>query len=146
MDEAAGDDPLARYRPWFYAAAVYNLVWGVVAILFPTAFFRLIGMPESNYPPLWQVIGMFVMAYAPAYWWAGRRPTRHRHLIVIGLLGKVLGPLGFAWSAATGHLPLAFGLTILSRNSGLTPSWHLRVEYGPQGRVSRRAAQAGCYL
>jgi hypothetical protein len=98
--EAAPDgDALARYRPWFCAAAAYNLVWGLVAIFFPAGFFRLIRMPQPNYPALWQVIGMFVLEYAQSYWWAGRFPAGHRHLIAIGLLGKILGPVGFAWSA-----------------------------------------------
>jgi len=122
---ATADDALARYRPWFYAAALYNLVWGAVAIVFPARFFRLIRMPQPNYPALWQVIGMFVLVYAPAYWWAGRFPARHRHLIAIGLLGKVLGPLGFAWSASTGRLPLAFGVTILSNDSIWWPAFGL---------------------
>ena len=120
-----GPDPLARYRPWFYAAALYNLVWGIVAILFPARFFALIDMPGPNYPALWQVVGMFVMVYAPAYWWVGRFPTRHRHLILIGLAGKVFGPIGFAWSAATGQLPLAFGLTILTNDLIWWPAFAL---------------------
>ena len=124
-DVSRGPEPLARYRPWFYAAALYNLLWGVVAILFPSFFFGLIGMPEPNYPALWQVVGMFVMVYAPAYWWAGRSPTRHRHLILIGLAGKVFGPLGFAWSAATGQLPVAFGLTILTNDLIWWPAFGL---------------------
>ncbi len=122
---ASGPDPLVRYRPWFYAAALYNLVWGVVAILFPARFFALIGKPEPNYPALWQVVGMFVMVYTPAYWWVGRFPTRHRHFILIGLAGKVFGPIGFAWSAATGQLPLAFGLTILTNDLIWWPAFAL---------------------
>jgi len=109
-------DALARYRPWFYAAALYNLVWGVVNIIFPELFFRLVGMVPPSYPPLWQVVGMFVLVYAPAYWWAARFPARHRHLIVIGLLGKLLGPLGFIWSVWNGSLPLAFGWTLLTND------------------------------
>ena len=120
-----GHDPLARYRPWFYAAALYNLLWGIVAILFPALFFGLIGMPEPNYPGLWQVVGMFVLVYAPAYWWVGRFPSRHRHLILIGLAGKVFGPIGFAWSAVTGQLPLAFGLTILNNDLVWWPAFAL---------------------
>ena len=40
-------------------------------------------------------------------------PVRHRHLIAIGLLGKLAGPTGFIWAAATGTLPLSFGFVIL---------------------------------
>jgi hypothetical protein len=61
---------LLRFRPWFYAAALYNLLWGATNVLFPGLFFDLIGMDRPNYLPLWQVVGMFVLVYAPAYWWA----------------------------------------------------------------------------
>src|SRR5215469_1478504 len=93
-------DPLAGYRFWFYAAALYNLLWGSLTILFPQFFFHLIHMPVFDVLPLWQCIGMFVLVYAPAYWWAGRSPERHAHLIAIGLLGKLLGPVGFVWMLA----------------------------------------------
>lgn len=107
---------LKRYRPWFYAAAVYNLLWGSINVLFPELLFHLVGMPPPGYLALWRVVGMFVLVFAPAYWWAARFPGRHAHLILIGLLGKVLGPLGFVWSALTGQLPLAFGWTILTND------------------------------
>ena len=115
----------SRYCPWFYAAALYNLVWGAVNIFFPQLFFNLIGMPPPNYLPLWQVVGMFVLVYAPAYGWAARDPLRHRHFIVIGLLGKILGPMGFVWSALHGQLPWAFGLTLLTNDLIWWPAFGL---------------------
>jgi len=114
--ERPAADPLSRYRPWLYAATAYNLIWGSVGVLFPQAFFQLVRMDAPNYLPLWQVIGMFVLVYAPAYWWAARHPWRHRHLVLIGLLGKLLGPIGFLWALVGGQLPLAFGWTILTND------------------------------
>lgn len=105
--------PFARYRPWFAAAALYNLLWGLAAILQPRLLFDLLGLPIPTPLPIWQVVGMFVLVYAPAYAWAARDPYAHRHLILIAALGKILGPIGFVWSAASGALPLAFGWTIL---------------------------------
>jgi hypothetical protein len=116
---------LNRFRPWFYAAAVYNLVWGSVTVLFPNLFFDLIGEPRPSYTALWQVVGMFVLVYAPAYWWAGRYPARHPHLIMIGLLGKLLGPLGFIWAVINDKLPLAFGWTNLTNDVIWWPSFIL---------------------
>jgi hypothetical protein len=109
-------DPAAlvhRYRPWLIAAAAYNLTWGALNVLAPRAIFAVLGLKPPTYPPLWQVVGMFVLLYGLAYWWAARDPVRHRHLIAIGLLGKLGGPMGFIWSAATGALPLSFGVVIL---------------------------------
>lgn len=120
---------LNRYRPWFYAAALYNLVWGALNILFPTFFFNLIRAPLPNYLPLWQVVGMFVLVYAPAYYWAGRDPERHRHFILIGLLGKLFGPIGFVWSLAGGQLPLAFGLTLLTNDLIWWPAFGLYLKH-----------------
>jgi small multidrug resistance pump len=116
MTEQCSDDAFARYRPWFYAATLYNLVWGLITILFPRFFFELVGMTPLNYVAVWQVVGMFVLVFAPAYWWAARHPGRHRHLILIGLLGKLLGPIGFVWSLTIGQLPLVFGWTILTND------------------------------
>lgn len=119
MTRAQPNDPpadLARYRPWFYAAALYNLLWGAWVILFPRRSLQALGLPEATPRPLWQVIGMFVLVYAPGYWWAGRRPDRHRQIVLIGLIGKLLGPLGFLWSARSGALPRRFGWAILTND------------------------------
>ena len=81
-----------------------------------------------NFPislPIWQVVGMFVLVYAPAYWWAGRYPDRHYHLILVGLIGKVLGPIGFVWSIMTDQLPLSFGWVILTNDLIWLPSFFL---------------------
>ncbi len=118
---------LRRYRPWFYAAAAYNLVWGSLVVLFPALLFRVLGVEAPSVLPLWQVVGMFVLVYAPAYWWAGRLPERHVHLVLIGLLGKLLGPLGFAWAAASGQLPLAFGWTIVTNDLIWWPAFGMYV-------------------
>lgn len=107
---------LARYSPWFYTAALYNLVWGCLNIFFPQWMFEVLGITYPTANALWQVVGMFVLVYAPAYWWAARQPFQHRHIILIALIGKICGPVGFAWSALTGQLPLAFGWIILTND------------------------------
>jgi hypothetical protein len=122
---AEKQDALVRYRPWFYAAALYNLLWGSSILFFPQLFFHVIGMPVPDVLPFWQCIGMFVLVYAPAYWWAGRYPSRHRHLILIALLGKILGPIGFVWALTQGQLPLAFGLTNLTNDVIWWPAFAL---------------------
>ena len=101
-----------RYRPWLLAAAAYNLAWGALNVLAPRAIFSVLGLRRPTYPPLWEV-GMFLLLYGLAYWRAALDPLRHRHLIAIGMLGKLGGPIGLIWSAATGALPLSFGIVIL---------------------------------
>lgn len=115
---------LARFRPWLYAAAAYNLVWGSLVVVAPGLFAALLGTAGASLV-LWQVVGMLVLVYAPGYWWAARRPDRHAHLMAIGLLGKLLGPVGFLWAAATGALPAAFGLVILTNDVVWWPAFAL---------------------
>ena len=105
-----------RYRPWLRAAAIYNLLWGAGAVLFPGALFNALDLPVPSAMAVWQVVGMFVLVFAPAYWWASQDPYRHRHLVLIGLLGKTLGPLGYVWAAASGALPVAFGWIIVAND------------------------------
>ena len=107
---------LNAYRNWFYAAALYNLVWGAAVIVWPSLLFDILDIERPNYLPIWQVVGMFVLVFAPAYWWAARFPERYPHLIVIGMLGKLLGPIGFAWAVAFDDFPLIFGVTILTND------------------------------
>ena len=104
------------YRAWFTAAAIYNLLWGAVVSIFPDLPFRLLNLPPSNYPVLWQAIGMMVMVYAPGYYFIARDPERYAVFVWIGLLGKLLGPLGFLVSAMLGVLPWRFGLLNLTND------------------------------
>jgi small multidrug resistance pump len=121
VDES-GD--FARFGRWFTAAAIYNLLWGTVTLLAPGLFFWAAGMEAPNYFVLWQCIGMFVLVYAPGYWWAARDPFRFRHFILIGFLGKILGPVGFVWFVAKGALPVAFGWTILTNDLIWLPAFY----------------------
>lgn len=128
----------SQFRRWFAAAAVYNFAWGVVTLAFPALFFAIAGMEEPNYSVLWQCIGMFVLVYAPGYWWAAHDPFRFRHFILIGSLGKVLGPIGFVWLAAQGALPVAFGWTILTNDLIWLPAFY--------SFLKRAAEQSGGWM
>lgn len=103
-------------RPWLLAAAVYNAAWGGLVVIAPTALLEFVGVTPPAPLALWQVVGMMVLVFAPAYWWASRDPWRHRHLVLIGAAGKLLGVVGFLVAAATGLLPWSFGLVVLTND------------------------------
>lgn len=98
------------------AAGVYNLLWGAFAVLAPTLPFAWLGIEPPRYPELWQCIGMIVGVYGVGYLAAARDPFRHWPIVLVGLLGKVFGPVGYVWSASRGALPWEGGLTIVTND------------------------------
>ncbi len=99
-------------RKWLIAAGIYNLVWGAAVVLFPNLLFDATGIERPAYPQIWQCVGMIVGVYGIGYLAAARDSRRHWPIVLVGLLGKIFGPIGFAQGVATGALPWQFGLTI----------------------------------
>ncbi len=99
-----------------WAAAAYNVLWGAFVVLFPGAIFDWAGMVPPAYSEIWQCVGTIVGVYGVGYAVAATNPTRHWPIILVGLLGKILAPLGFLRAVQLGHLPLAFGWTIVTND------------------------------
>jgi len=59
---------------------------------------------------------MIVGVYGIGYWFAADDFRRHWPIVLVGFLGKILGPIGFLQSAITGVLPWSWGLTILTND------------------------------
>jgi len=106
------------HRAVFLAAGAYNLAWGAASALWPHALFDFAGMPRLNYPEVWQCLAMVVGLYGLAYWEVARRPERGFAIAAVGLLGKVLGPIGAAWAIArpVDPWPLAFAALNLAND------------------------------
>jgi len=63
-------------------------------------------MEPINHPPIFACLGMVVGVYAILYAEVARAPERGFLLAAVGLLGKVLGPIGLIELIATGAWPL----------------------------------------
>ncbi len=94
-------------------AAIYNGIWGAWVIFFPLQSFGIGGSTPPLYPELWQCIGMIVGIYGIGYLIAAFDPARHWPIIFVGLLGKILGPIGFANALWEKRFPLEFGIHII---------------------------------
>ena len=60
-------------------------------------------MPPLNHPAIFACLGMVVGLYGIIYFEVARVPERGWLLAAVGLLGKILGPIGLAqliWSGA----------------------------------------------
>ena len=93
-----------------WAAAIYNVIWGAVICLFPTETLQFLGLKPMDHIQIWQCLGMVVGVYGVGYACAAKNPIRHWPIVFVGLLGKVLGPIGFVVSALQETLPWRFGL------------------------------------
>ncbi len=110
--------PRRWMRGWLVAAGIYNLLWGIPVILTPDLPFQLAGMDPLPDPgrAIWQCLGMVIGVYGVGYLAASRDPIRHWPIILVGLLGKIFGPIGFAWAASRGAIDWSFGWTILTND------------------------------
>ncbi|QRN99262.1 hypothetical protein JRI60_09685 [Archangium violaceum] len=97
----------ALHRGVFAAAALYNIFWGLYAAVDPQWLFRFAGMPPLNQPALFSCLGMVIGVYGLLYAEVARRPEHGFALAAVGLLGKVLGPIGLALLILQGEWPRA---------------------------------------
>lgn len=97
-------------------AGIYNIAFGAWAVLFPLSIFGVLGMEAPLYPFLWQCIGMIVGVYGLGYLAAANDPFRHWPIIMVGMLGKIFGPIGFLQTAIAGDIPWSFGYLIITND------------------------------
>jgi len=97
-------------------AAVYNILFGAWAVLLPGSAFELAGLDQPNYPEIWQCVGMIVGVYGIGYAIAARDPIRHWPIVFVGLLGKILGPIGFLAAVLQDRVPIEAGLIIVTND------------------------------
>lgn len=91
-----------------WAAAAFNVAWGLTVAIVPQWTLRAFGapIPESQvlWPELGARVGMMVGMYGIGQTIAARNPVRHWPIVLVGLRGKILGPIGFVDAAIAGRL------------------------------------------
>lgn len=110
-----------KQAPWIgftlKLAAIYNIIWGAWVVLFPNQFFEWTRMPPLAYPSIWQGVGMIVGVYGIGYWCASYDAMRHWPIVLVGFLGKLLGPLGFVFNyLVLKEIPFEFSYTIYTND------------------------------
>ena len=92
-------------RAGIFAAGIYNLTWGGMVILWPQGLFELLELEPINYPFFMSGIGMMVGVYGVAYCIAATDLQRYWPLLVVGILGKTLGSIGWTYHVVLGDIP-----------------------------------------
>src|SRR5262249_21270904 len=90
------------HRATFVAAGVYNIVWGTYSAVYPQWLFSFAGMEPLNQPAVFGCLGMVIGLYGIVYLEVARRPERGWLMAGVGLIGKILGPIGLVVLIATG--------------------------------------------
>jgi hypothetical protein len=85
-------------------------------VLFPADLFILATMDIPKYPELLQCIGMMIAVFGVAYIAAASNPIKHWPIILAGLLGRILGPIGFLYAAINGSFSWVAGITIITND------------------------------
>jgi hypothetical protein len=93
------------HRAVFFLAGVYNIAWGVYSAICPQWLFRFAHMPDANYPEIFACLAMVIGIYGLLYWQVAWAPENHWQIAAVGLLGKLLGPIGLVMLIATGRWP-----------------------------------------
>ena len=104
------------YRWLFSLAGIYNIGWGIYSLVNPQWLFRFAGLPLERYPEIFACLGMMVALYGILYFEVARLPEKGWLLAAVGFLGKILGPLGWAWAVRRNHWPVSTGLLILTND------------------------------
>src|SRR5688572_28747000 len=89
----------------FCADGVYNIAWGLYSVSDPQWLFRFSGLHLYNHPQIFVCLGMVVGLYGILYLEVARVLERGWLLAAVGLLGKVLGPIGLARLIWSGEWP-----------------------------------------
>jgi hypothetical protein len=85
------------HRTVFAAAGLYNIAWGIWSVVDPQWLFRFGNMPPANHPAIFVCLGMVVGLYGILYLDVARQPERGWLIAAVGLVGKILGPIGMVW-------------------------------------------------
>lgn len=135
------------YRLIFLLAAIYNVGFGLWTGLAPREFFRLFDLLPPRYPSIWQCLGMVVGLYGLLYAWAAFHLEGARTIIAVGLIGKILGPLGWILTVRGAELPVrTFPLIVFNDLVWWLPFVLFLLEPAALAAPIRRAAPWACSL
>jgi len=103
------ESPFRRPPAWavwsLRLASLQCLFWGPFIILTPEISGRVYGFGKPLTDVfLWQGSGLIIFLFGIGYLIASNDPFRHWLMVLIGLLAKVLGPVGMLWSVLTGQV------------------------------------------
>jgi hypothetical protein len=135
------------YRIVFLLAAAYNVGFALWTAVQPLGFFEIFGLAPPNHPAIWQCLGMVIGVYGAGYAWAAVRLDQAKPIIALGLLGKILGPIGWVAIVGSGDWPVrTFTLIAFNDLAWWLPFSLFLLEGSRAGARLRSLAPQACAL
>jgi hypothetical protein len=104
------------HRSVFCAAGIYNIGWGIFSSIDPQWLFKFATMPLQNHPQIFACLGMVIALYGILYLYVSWQPEDGFLIALVGLLGKLLGPLGLAQLIISGQWPASTAILCLTND------------------------------
>jgi small multidrug resistance pump len=92
-------------RVALFVAALQCLMWGVFILVLPERSSLVYGfakVPTDLF--LWKGTGLIIFLFGVGYAIAATNPRQHWSVLFIGLVAKILGPVGMVWSVIQGDV------------------------------------------
>ena len=99
-------ETLSRWLPVsLMLSGIHSIIWGCFIVLLPAAAAEMYGLTETPHDLfLWQGTGLVLVLFGSGYTIAASNPYQHWVVVLIGLLAKVLGPIGILVAVLRGEI------------------------------------------
>lgn len=86
-------------------SGIHSITWGCFIVLLPGPAADVYGLAETPHDLfLWQGTGLVIVLFGTGYAIAASNPYQHWVVVLIGLLAKVLGPIGMLVAVLRGEI------------------------------------------
>lgn len=97
-------------------AGIYNIIFGILTILWPSFLFGLIGIQNAPYPFVWEMIGMINAVFGIGYIIGSADPIGRWPVIFVGFLSKLFGSIGFLYFSFKGVIEPSYGYNVFTND------------------------------
>jgi peroxiredoxin len=109
---------LVTPRPWMQyvliLAGVYNIVWGLIAILLPNYFFQQVHISIAYPVLIARSIGVLAILFGIAYLIASQKPFKHWLIVFMGFNIKLIASATFLYYWDLGLIPSQMFMMVLA--------------------------------
>ena len=120
-------------RPWMWwllrFAGTYNLLAGLVMVVFYHEAFRMLGVERPKLVLPVQLTGVLVGLFGVGYHLVASAPYENRNLLTLGFWSKLLGTALAVYTVARGQLPDVFLVVVFFADVIYLPPFYLIMRY-----------------